>query len=501
MAPNLNPIKIIHWLLHPSSRIQQRVAHAAVWSFGSRFGERLIEYGRLIILARLLAPQDFGLMGVGLIALSAMESLTEPGLIEGIIQKKGKVEKYLDILWTVTLGRWFLVAALLALLSPVIARFFDAPDARLILLAVAGAALLNGFLNSGVVLLQKDLEFHKVSIGRILPLAIASGVSIGFALVFHNVWALVLGLTAKNLATVAVSYWIHPYRPRLSRRIDRARELFTFSRWIYLHRVANFVSNQADSIMLGGALGTVNLGIYQMAQRTSIMPIREIPRSLSQVAFPMYSRIQQDLDGVRKAFLGTLEATVSMALPLSIIVLLLADEIVVFVLGEKWIQAAPAMRILALAGFINGFTTTGGALFAGVGKPWINLQLALFRAVVVVSIIFPMTRSMGLEGAAYTVLIGSAAGFLLYAFHSFRILRIKPWTIVRALAPAALATTVTTVIILGFSPVLQISSLPSLLAVIAIAGLVYISIYTLLAWKTRSGLFMRLMPKLTQARA
>ncbi|MDA1228431.1 MAG: oligosaccharide flippase family protein [Chloroflexi bacterium] len=179
MAVNLNPSSIIRWLLHPSSKIQQRVAHAAIWSFLSRFGERFIEYGRLIILARLLTPQDFGLMGVGLIAISAMESLTKPGLAEAIIQKKGDVHKYLDVLWTAGLIRSALVGVLLALLSPLIARFFDAPEARMILLAMAGAVLVNGLINSGTVLLQKELEFHKVSVNGIAPIMVATIVSVG----------------------------------------------------------------------------------------------------------------------------------------------------------------------------------------------------------------------------------------------------------------------------------------------------------------------------------
>lgn len=500
MPLNFNPKKIVRWLMRPSSGIQQRVAHAAVWSFGSKFGERVIEYGRLIVLARLLAPQDFGLLGVGLIAITAMESITEPGLIEGIIQRKGKVEKYLDVLWTVTIARYVVVASLLALLSPLIMRFFDAPNAQMILLAMAGAVLVNGFLNSGVVLLQKDLEFHKVGVGRLLPLLIATVVSISLALVLHNVWALVFGYMSKNMATVAVSYWIHPYRPRLSRRLDWARELFTFGRWIYFHRMLNAISSQADSIMLGGALGTANLGLYQMAQRTSIMPIREIPRGLSQVAFPVYSKMQHNIDGLRKAFMGVVEAITSLALPLAMIVVLLADEIVLFVLGDKWLQAAPAMRVLAMAGFVNGFITSGAALFNGVGKPWINLQIALLRAVVMLSVIFPMTSAMGLEGAAYTVLIGGGAGFALYAIYAIRILELGIVAFLRPLMPAALATMAMSGMVLGSKSLVDVPNIAVLMAIVSVSGLVYLGVYALLAWKTRSGLFVRLMPKLSNAR-
>ena len=478
---------LLNRLWHPGSGMTQRALHATFWNFGAKISQRVLEYGRLIILARLLTPQDFGLMGVGLVTLSAMESLSHPGLQEAVIQRKGDVRDYLDILWTVNVLRGIAIAALLAVLSPFIAGFFNSPDATYILLAMAGVILVNGFVNSGMALYHRELAFHKVALNEFIPSVVATVVSITLAIVLRNAWALVLGYVARMVTLVLLSYLIHPYRPRFSRSNARAKSLFQFGRWVYIHRVVNFISLQADSIMLGGALGTTSLGIYQMSQRTSITPLKEIPRAITTVAFSVYSRLQSDLDKMRQAFLGNLEGVGSLTLPIAVAIFMLAGELVELVLGDKWMPIIPVVRVLAISGVIHSFVITGGALFNGSGKPWYNLQVALVKAVLMVALIYPLTQFYGLSGAAYTVLIATSASFAMFLFRSIGLLRLSAADITRVISPAAVSTLTMAGIIYGIRYVVGIENLAVLAVTIVTATLGYLGIYGTLALKFRLG--------------
>ena len=334
----ITPTGVVRWLRYPSSQLSQRALHAAVWTFGSKGLERVLGYARIIILARLLSPVDFGLMGVGLIAISILQSLTQPGLEDALVQRKGKIDEYLNILFTVTLCRVLVIAGILALAAPLVAGFFKAPDARLVIQVMAGALVIRGFENPGTLHFRKDLEFHKKTLSDVLQTVAEIATAIAFAIILHNVWALVFGYLARNVAQVAVSYWIHPYRPWFSRQMGQAKELFAFGRWVYLTRVLNFVSNQADSVMLAKLLGPVTLGFYQMAQRTSSVPLMEIPRGVSTVAFPVYSKLQDNLEKLRRAYLRTIEAVASLSLPLTVTIVLLGRDFVVLVLGENFVN-------------------------------------------------------------------------------------------------------------------------------------------------------------------
>jgi len=479
--------RLLKQVWRPGAGTTQRALNATFWSFGARISERVLEYGRLIVLARLLTPADFGLMGVGLVTLSAMDSLSHPGLQEAVIQRKNDVREYLDILWTVGVIRGIAVGVIMAVLSPLIAGFFNSPDATYILLAMAGVIMVNGFVNTGMVLFHRELAFNKVAINEFIPIVVATVVSITLAIVLRNAWALVLGYLARMVTLVLLSYVIHPYRPRFSRSNDKAKSLFEFGRWVYLHRVVNFISLQADSIMLGGALGTTSLGLYQMSQRTSIQPLKEIPRAITIVAFPVYSRLQSDLDKMRQAFLGVVEGVSSLTLPIAVAIFILAGEFVELVLGDKWLPIVPVMRILAVSGFIHSFVNTGGALFNGSGKPWFNFHMALIKAALMLVLIYPMTQAYGLSGAAYTVLVATSFSFLVFLYHSTRLLRLTPGEVIRAISPAVLSTMALAGVIYGIRQLNGIENLPAFAVTIAASALVYLGIYGVLALKFRLG--------------
>lgn len=478
----------VQWMLHPGSRLGNRALHAMVWTMGSIGIQRTVSYIRIIALAHLLSPLDFGIMGLGLITLSALQALSIPGFQEALVQKKGEIDEYLDTLWTITLTRSLIISGILALGAPLISNLFGSPEARVVMQVLAGAELIRGLTNPAIIFFDKNLEFHKKSFINIAPTVVEVAAAIAAAVIFRNVWALVVGLFVHNIVLVAASYWCHSYRPRLSWKKHQAKELFGFGRWVYFNRVLTSIANQADSMVLVRLLGPVSLGFYQMAQRTSLVPLQELRRGVSLVAFPVYARVQDDLVKLRLAFMGSLEAVATISIPMAIAVVVMAPDLVSLVLGEKWLPAVPAVQILAVAGALNSMTGSGSSLFMGYGRPWLNFQMTLLRVVVLLIVVVPATRWHGIAGASYAALLATAVGFAFSLYHSNSILRVPVAQGIRTLVPVASASIAVAIATLGARSFLGPLDLPGLMLAVFLVMVVYSGVLIVLWWRLKLGL-------------
>ncbi len=393
------------WLRNPGKSLSQRVVHAGFWASALRITRRLFGLARTIILARLLAPNDFGLYGIALLSLSALETFSQTGFDQALIQKKEDIKSYLDTAWTIQVIRGLLLASILVLGAPLVGAFFGEPRAVLLVRVLGVAVLLKSLQNIGIIYFKKELEFHKQFIyefgGTFADLAVA----IPAAFILRSVWALVFGLLAGNFVRMVVSYFIHSYRPRPQLEGTKAKELYIFGRWILGSSIVVFLATQGDDVFLGKVLGATALGFYQMAFRFSNLMATEITHVTSQVTFPAYSKLQDKIPKLREGFLRTVETTTSLILPLTAGIFILAPDFVRLFLGEKWMPMVPALRILSISGLMRSIAATGGPLFRAAGRPNIPFWINLMRAIVIVISIYPLTVRYGIEGTAISILL------------------------------------------------------------------------------------------------
>lgn len=397
--------RVISNLRKPSKSLSERVVRGGFWIFSLRITERAFSLVRLIILARILSPNDFGLMGIALLVMATLDTFSQTGFRQALIQKKKDIKSYLDSAWTVLILRGFILFAILFFIAPYAAIFFKAPQAKPIIQIIGFSVLLQGFANIGVIYFQKELEFNKQFIYQLSGTLADFIVAVSAVLIFKNVWALVFGLLAGNIARLIASYLIHPYRPHLSRDLGRAKELFGFGKWILGSSVLSFSNTQGDDIFVGKLLGATMLGFYQMAYRISNMPATEITHVISQATLPAYSKLQDNLPKLREAYLKVLQLTAFLSFPIAGLIFVLAPDFTKIFLGEKWMPMVPAMQVLALWGLIRSIGATTGPIFQGVGKPGIATKLQFARLILLVIIIYPLAIKWGILGASLAVLL------------------------------------------------------------------------------------------------
>jgi PST family polysaccharide transporter len=216
--------------------------------------------------------------------------------------------------------------------------------------------------------------------------------------------------------------------------------------------------------------------------------LQELRRGVSLVAFPVYSKVQDDLVKLRRAFMGSLEAVATISIPVAISVVVMAPDIVSLVLGEKWLPAAPAIQILAVAGALNSLTGAGSSLFMGSGRPWLNFQMTLLRVAVLLVVVVPATLWYGIAGASYAALLATAVGFAFSLYHSNSILRVPVSQGVRTLIPVLSASIAVAIVTLSARRILAPTDLPMLLLVAFLVLVVYSGVLVVLWWKLKLGL-------------
>jgi len=385
--------------------LTQKVVQGAAWVFTLKIISRGLGFVKTIILARLLAPEDFGLLGIAMLAISTLETFSQTGFHTAIIQRKNKAEEYLDTAWTVSAIRGSLLFLVLFLSAPMIAAFFKSPQATLVIKVIALSTFISGFQNIGILFFQKELNFKKQFYYELVPTLANLSLSIILAFLLRNVWSLVWGGLLSTFVQLFLSYTFHPYRPHIRFDKGKFRELFAFGKWLLASSIVIFFLHQGDDILIGKMLGVTALGFYQMAYMLSNLPATEITHVITSVAFPAYSKIQNDLKRLKESYLKVLHITIFFSVPISGLIIVLSPDVIRIFLGEKWLPMVNSLQILCVFGLARSINGTIGAFFQAVGKPYLVTKASFYQLILMGFLIYPLTISWGIIGTSVATVI------------------------------------------------------------------------------------------------
>jgi lipopolysaccharide exporter len=388
-------------------------ARGSAWIFSLRITEAVLATAKVIILARLLQPTDFGLMGIALLTLSFLETFSNLGFREALIQRKDDIETYLDTAWTITIIRGVVIFGVMLLIAPYAATFFKYPGATNIIRVIGFSELLLALTNVGVVYFQKELDFKKHAYLEVSGYIADFTVAVVFGIIYRSVWALVLGLLASRFTVCILSYFIHPYKPRLNLLKEEARQLWFFGKWLTGSSVLVFLITQGDDILVGRMLGTEMLGYYQIAYKVSNTPATQMTHVLSRVTLPTYSKLQQDLPRLRNALYFIYLITAYASMFIAGIIIAVSYDFTAVILGKKWMPIVPALCILAGWGVIRSLVGTLSPIFMAVGKPKLLTYYQLIQVIIMYAMLVPFILLWGIEGASLAVLLAAVLLFFI----------------------------------------------------------------------------------------
>jgi O-antigen/teichoic acid export membrane protein len=385
-------------------RLAQRGGNAVAWKAVQLGGIKCIFLLRTLILARLLAPEDFGLLAIATVAVGLLLSVTDLGMTPALIQRADVSDREYDVAWNVNAVRAVAVSAILFAFAPGIAALFAEPRAAGVLAFLAFRPLVEASGSIKLVGLIRLLDHRRLAIVALAAAVIDTIVAV--ALASHiGVWALVAGTLSGAIVSAAASHVIAPYRPRVVLAADTLRPLTRYGRWIFLTGVVAIAANAAVQLLIARRLGTAELGLYVLATRLGFLPSEIAGQVVGEVAFSVYARLQDDRARVARAFRSILVGLATMLVPASVLLVILAPWLVRVVLGDRWQGSESMIQLLVLAGIAGLFSDATAPLFKGVGRPDWVLRLDVLQATLVITLTWLLTEAFAANGAALAWLI------------------------------------------------------------------------------------------------
>ncbi len=391
-----------------TSSLGKTFAQGVAWFYLLRLTSEVVSSLRLLVVARVLAPADFGVMGVALLVLSLLGMLATTGFSQAMIQKRADIGQYLDTAWVVTVVRGLLLGGMVFLCAPLFAAFFQEQRALPVLRLMAVSPVLTGFASPGLIALNKDLHFKKLVLFAAARAVIGAAAAILSAVLLRSVWALVAASLFGDVVFMLGSYLMHPYRPRFGFRWSKARELWRFGRWVLGSSLLHYLFNDGDDWVVGRLLGANALGLYQTAYRLGCTPMTEITSVFSKVAFPTFSKLQDDTEKQRRAYLRILQVIMFASTPVALGVLLVARDGVAVFLGEKWLPMVTSLQILVCWGWIRSFRATTGPVLLAQGRPDLVTKFTAFKVAILAMLVVQLSLRWGIVGTSWAVVIASA---------------------------------------------------------------------------------------------
>lgn len=375
------------------------------WITLLRFLSRIISFIRLGILGRLLTPVQFGFFGIASLLLSLLEVFTETGINVFLVQERSDINEYVSSAWMVSMIRGLLLSLLILFLSPYIASFFTSPSARSIISLIAIVPFIRGFINPAIVIYPKELFFDKEFKLRSFLFAIEAFVSVITGIITRSAVCFVYGLIASVIFEVILSYTLIPTRPKFSFEFKKLKKVVHSGSWVTISGIFSYFADNTDNITVGKILGSSTLGVYQVAYKFSTLPISEITNVVNMVIFPVYSKFSHDKGRLKKNFLKVTIASSITAFILSSVIFIFAKPIILIVMGNNWVSAVPAIKILSIYGFLRTVFGNFAPLFLSLQKQSWVAKTTFIRVFGLALIIIPMVRLYGMVGAGLAMFI------------------------------------------------------------------------------------------------
>jgi len=399
--------------------LKSRVFQGGAYLFFGTTVEQGLRFFRNIILARLLAPEAFGVMAVVLAVNNMVETFTDIGIRHAIVQNpRSEEESYLDAAWWLSFIRSLVLYMIVFALAPSIARFYGNPEFIPLIRTATLCLVFAGAMSTRAYIALKNLDMRRWvtvwngggAVGVLLTLL--------FSFFMKNVWALVFGLIAESFIRLLLSFVFTPHTPRWRYDPSSFRELITFSKGMFGLGFFSFIFSQSDIFFVGRLCTAYELGIYSMAISLSNLPVMMLTQFLDKVGMPALSAIQDDKDRLNHAMMKITYFLALAGFPLVAFIWVHGGAILSVVYGNAYAAAAMPFAIISLSMLLRMMSVPMAQVYFVTGRPGLHRNFTVLRAVIILSLFYPFIRWMGLTGAALSGLVAMGAG---YGFQMFQL--------------------------------------------------------------------------------
>jgi lipopolysaccharide exporter len=444
----------------------------AVIMVAMRWMDRLIGIVSTLILARLLVPDDFGIVAMASVIVTFADIIFGLGINVALIQRRNPTQAYYNTAWTLRILQTTGVALLLAVLAPFAAEYYKDPRVTSVVQVMAFSLLVNAFENVGIINFQKELRFAEDARFVLFKRLVGFAITIVMTLVLDNYWGMIIGaLGARTVSTVR-SYMVHPMRPWFA--LSEWRGIFAVSQWVLVKNISQFLDQKLHVFLVGGVATTGVTGGYTLASEISDVPAADLLAPINRVLFPAFARAADDMAELVKLLVRAQSVQVMVTFPACIGFVMTAHELVPVALGEKWLFVVPFIQILALSNIIGSISSSANYVLTVIGKmrplaltSWV--QIGVFLAGVLL-----LRSDLGPERIAQVRLAAIVLTFgLSYAILMRNVPGLSVALLARGTGRPLLGSLAMVLALMALQAGLHIGPAPMLLLKVVTGGLVY----------------------------
>ncbi|HNQ50079.1 MAG TPA: lipopolysaccharide biosynthesis protein [Candidatus Omnitrophota bacterium] len=386
------------------------------WQLGTNFAQKIVQFITTIIIARRLGPANYGLFALTLTIVSTFELFKSLGIDAALMKRKDDINEAANTAFVIIPFLGIFLYCILLLTASLIGQYVGNKDFIPVVKVLGLVFVFSGLARVPAVLLERNLEYKKISIAEFISSFFFSACAIALTFLDFEIWSLVYAYVGKvfiySFLIISSSKWKLTFK--FKKRV--ALDMLNFGKYIFLTSTAWFVKKNLDNVLVGKYLGVEKLGFYSIAFNISNFSTDYFGNKIFRVVFPSYSRLQDDVEGLKRAFLKTFKITALIAIPFGVCVFFLGGDFVKVAYGNRWIGVTTVLTFLAFSGVFNSLNSIFSALFMAVNKPKFGFWMMAIELVVFVLFIVPAAMLFNLNGVGFIVSFSSLLSFLLGLF-------------------------------------------------------------------------------------
>lgn len=372
------------------------------WTTASTVIVTILQLAQMSILARFLEPGDFGLMAIMMVVIGFSQAFQDMGVSNAIIQRPEISHTQLSSLYWLNIVAGAVLTLIVIAIAPLVAMFYEEPRITSLMILLSSTFILVAIGNQYRVLCQKNLNFRTMEIINVSTSVVSFIVAAVMAYKGYGVLTLVWAMITQAALSSLLFLWIglkHYHKPSLVYRHSELEGFYGFGMYQMGERSINYISANADKILIGKLVGINAVGFYNLAWQLIIFPLSKINPIINKVAFPVYSKVQNDPATLNRYYTLNVKLLSLVTMPLLAFLMFFSNEVVGLVFGEGWDTTASLLPILALVGILKALGNPGGALILAKGRAdvgfWWNIGWAI-------TIVVALTIGLWIKDSLYT---------------------------------------------------------------------------------------------------
>lgn len=417
-----------------TQNLKSSAVNGAIWTGIEKFSRQAVQFVIGIILARVLSPDDFGVIGMLAIFIAIAQTFTDSGLSSALIQKKDRTEVDCSTMFFFSIGAGVLFYLLLYATAPLIADFYNMPILTDVTRVVALSIILSGLTAVQNARLTIDLRFRTLSLISIISMVVTGATGLALAYSGWGVWALVFQALAGQIVTSVCTWYCSRWMPKLEFSMTSFKQLWGFGSKLLVSGLINTIYGNLYTLVIGKKFSSAEVGFYNRGNHFALLPAQTVQDMAIKVNFPILAKMQDDDERLLGAYKKLLTVPLYILYPVLVCMAVTAEPLVIVLIGEKWLPCVPIMQVLCIGYMFTPLTHINLNLLYVKGRTDLVLKLEFIKKPIAFLILFA-----SIPFGIIVMVIGKAIyEFIAFSFNCYytgKILNYGEWKQLKLLLP------------------------------------------------------------------